>query len=132
MTYWNSTGKYQTESDTLAKEIPSSGKAPELHIDLVRNVTNLYHDHFNNGNCNWGSKSEQFANIEHNASELDVAANAEGVFILELLADIRKPLDADHRDDTFHHSESDSNLTANWEKLADIIISWAWDVEQGE
>ena len=124
MTYWNNTGKYQTELDELTKKVPTSGKARELHIDLVRNVQSLVYDHYNNGNCNWDNKREQFAHIEYCADELAGVAKSEGVKnIHRLLADIRRQV-GDCLD-----GDGDSGLNDNWETLTDVVVSWAWQVE---
>jgi hypothetical protein len=130
-TYWDGNGKYQEWSDKLEDQVPMSGRAEKLHIDLVRNISNCYYDHFNNGNCNWGNKSEQFAHIEYHADALHEAALAEGIEnIRSLLSSIRSPLDADFAKNLFYCGEDAEDLEENWEKLADIIIGWAWKVEQ--
>lgn len=127
-TYWNNNGKYQEWSDKLDSLVPACGKAKELHIDLFRNIGNCYYDHYNNGNCNWDNKREQFANIEYNADELAEAAQVEGVDdIRKLLAGIRSILDNDCEDD--YSGEDDARLENNWEKLTDIITRYAWQVE---
>jgi hypothetical protein len=52
-TYWNGQGAYQTEYDALyAALVPDSGSAATLNGELVRGVTRLSYEFYNNGNCN--------------------------------------------------------------------------------
>ena len=50
--YWNGTGKYQTEYNDLKKLVPSEGEANTLHGELLRGAFRLYYDYYNNGNMN--------------------------------------------------------------------------------
>jgi hypothetical protein len=52
--YWNCLGKYQKELERLQAElIPESGKAKTMHGELLRCVSKIYYDVFNNG---WGNR----------------------------------------------------------------------------
>jgi len=52
-TYWNNQGAYQTEYDALyAVLVPVSGSATTLNGELIRGVTRLSYEFYNNGNCN--------------------------------------------------------------------------------
>ena len=51
--YWNETGAYQKEHDSLWKElVPSSGTCNTIHGELIRSVGRLFYEFCNNGNCN--------------------------------------------------------------------------------
>lgn len=51
--YWRGNGIYQTEYDELYdKLVPSSGEAPTVHGELIRGISRLTYDYYNNGNCN--------------------------------------------------------------------------------
>ena len=50
--YWQSNGKYQELADKLAKLIPSLGACDNDALELMRVVSNLYYDLYNNGLCN--------------------------------------------------------------------------------
>lgn len=133
-TYWNHKGKYQEWTDKLSGLIPDEGRAKELHIDLIRNINNCYHDHYNNGNCNWGNKEEQFYHILYHADELSAVAGLEDVDIKILLFQIKGYFD-DADPDDFYPVELGPEfdvLGEKWEKLADIITRYAWEVEQGK
>lgn len=51
-TYWNHNGRFEEESDILGKLVPMSGEAGVEHIDVFRQISNLYHENYNNGLCN--------------------------------------------------------------------------------
>lgn len=120
--YWNGTGKYQAQFDKMSLRIPDMGIANESHIDLVRNIANLYHDHFNNGGCNWDSTRRQFEHIAYWREQMYPFAGSEGVKNLTALLYKIRELALDY-DDNFE------KLSTEWEKLADIVISYAWNVE---
>ena len=51
--YWDNNGAYQKEYDALYDElVPNTGEADTLHGELIRAVSRLAYDYFNNGNCN--------------------------------------------------------------------------------
>jgi len=52
-TYWSDEGIYQKEYKALYEcYVPDSGDAPTIHGELLRAVSRLHYDYFNNGNCN--------------------------------------------------------------------------------
>lgn len=52
-TYWNEEGIYQSEYDELYNElVPASGSAQTLNGELIRAISRLSYEYFNNGNCN--------------------------------------------------------------------------------
>jgi hypothetical protein len=58
--YWNNKGDFQTEYDGLFKIlVPDEGEASTEAGELLRAATNLYYDHFNNGDCNRENKATQ-------------------------------------------------------------------------
>lgn len=60
-TYWNNKGKYQKEADILHKElVPIEGDASTLKGQLLRFASNVYYDHYNNGDCNFDVKKDQW------------------------------------------------------------------------
>ncbi len=51
--YWESTGAYQEEYDRLWDElVPSRGSAQTINGELIRTISRLTHDFYNNGNGN--------------------------------------------------------------------------------
>lgn len=52
-TYWNEQGIYQEEYKKLYAElVPDMGSAKTLNGELIRAISRLSYDYFNNGNCN--------------------------------------------------------------------------------
>lgn len=51
--YSNSNGKYQEQYDKLYKElVPIEGQAETLNGELIRAISRLFYEYYNNGNCN--------------------------------------------------------------------------------
>src|ERR1700722_1596329 len=51
--YWCEKGAYQQEYDSLyASLVPSSGSSETLRGELVRSISKLGYEYYNNGNCN--------------------------------------------------------------------------------
>lgn len=48
-TYWNHTGKYQAEYDRLVKLMPGMGSSDTVAGELIRAVSRLGYDFYNNG-----------------------------------------------------------------------------------
>ena len=69
--YWNHVGKYEKEMENLrAKLIPDMGKADTMHGELLRCISKLYYDVFNNGFCNSDVLQYQVLFIQNFESEL--------------------------------------------------------------
>lgn len=52
--YWNGTGKYEALYRALHSQlVPSAGASETFHGEILRVVSKLYYDHFNNGACNF-------------------------------------------------------------------------------
>lgn len=54
-TYWNKKGSYQSLYDKYCKLVPQKGVSKVPHIELLRNIANIYYDFYNNGNDTWYS-----------------------------------------------------------------------------
>lgn len=135
-TYWSSNGKYQAWYDELWKQVPAQGKADKLHIDLVRCVSKLYYDHYNNGGCNWDIyRNSEFTNLGYWQDVLYPVALEERDGTESLQSDftfIRKTMDEIERmDDRAWIKEKLDSLDDKWEKLTDIIVRYAWEKEHG-
>lgn len=51
-TYWVKNGLYQDDYDILKKSIPTNRYGDSYHIELLRIVSNMYYEYYNNGNSN--------------------------------------------------------------------------------
>ena len=58
--YWDHTGKFQEDYDRLYSQlVPLSGKCETLEGELLRSVSKIYHDYYNNGfGNNWSGPLE--------------------------------------------------------------------------
>lgn len=135
MSYWNNEGKYQKEYEELSKLIPDNGPAESVLVDLIRNISNCYYDHYNNGDCKWDHKKEQFQNIRYHAEKLRATAKDENEDIDYLLNFIRQTLDElwdknnqmEDWDSAYYELPADieKELEVCYEALSNIIIRWA-------
>jgi hypothetical protein len=58
-TYWNHAGKYEKEYHRLwDKLVPDTGNAKTVRGEVLRCVSKLYYDRYNNGSCNYDNLSE--------------------------------------------------------------------------
>jgi len=63
MSYWSNTGKYQKEYFNFYDElVPSRGKAELLGGEILRAVSKISYDYYNNGSCNNTSGAWNFLN----------------------------------------------------------------------
>ena len=62
-TYWNGRGKHEELNDELLHLIPSEGKA-EGYAEVLRCITNVYHDIYNNGGGNLGIRQDQLDTVK--------------------------------------------------------------------
>jgi len=52
--YWNENGLYQAQSDQISKDVPASGHAQNVAVELYRCAQNVYYEIYNNGGGNMG------------------------------------------------------------------------------
>ena len=72
--YWNGIGKHQEEYDNLYAElVGNSGSSETLNGELIRAASRLYHENFNNGNCN--AKSDNYDDCSHCSGSGEVEKN---------------------------------------------------------
>jgi hypothetical protein len=52
-TYWSNTGMFQKEYDNLYDlHVPSSGSSNTIGGEIIRTISRIYYDYYNNGLCN--------------------------------------------------------------------------------
>ena len=52
-TYWNNEGKFQAQYDYIYNNLmPAYGSSTNEHIEAIRCASKIYHEYYNNGNCN--------------------------------------------------------------------------------
>lgn len=61
--YWNENGAYEKETNELwSRLVPAQGKAATVNGELIRIAHRLYHEYFNNGNCNARNEEDECCN----------------------------------------------------------------------
>ena len=51
--YWNGEGAYEAEYQRLYDElVPASGRSNSFQGEVMRAVSRMYYEYYNNGNCN--------------------------------------------------------------------------------
>ena len=68
-TYWNGNGEYQADYKRLVELMPAQGEADTLAGELIRCVSRLGHELYNNGMGNNSSGAANFL-LEHGAIDL--------------------------------------------------------------
>jgi hypothetical protein len=65
--YWNGEGKYQKQhSEIFNRLVPSEGKAKTKAGEILRMVSSIYYDQFNNGGCNlWEGRREDVNGLHY-------------------------------------------------------------------
>jgi len=69
-TYWSNTGKYQVDYDRLVNLVPMSGNCTTIAGEMIRAVTRLAHELYNNGMGNNSSGAVNFLS-QHDAIDVD-------------------------------------------------------------
>jgi hypothetical protein len=116
--YWKGTGAYQKEYEELySRLVPSYGSAPTLNGELIRAISVLYHEFFENGNmnANTGNRSvapffQKFLNLIKSTvpGSLDVVNEIKDAIVNQY--DLNDPF---------------ANRTISaYNKLADIVIHY--------
>lgn len=140
-TYWDNKGKFQKDYDALySRLVPASGKAETQHGELLRCVSRLYCDYFNNGFCNISSMSREISCIQEHTYRLDgisspgIDSQTVRLFISDLdhLAELNSekgqgifyPI---HEEDKY---EYDGEFNQFFEKLIDAVILYVKEKDQ--
>lgn len=100
MSYWSNKGDLQDWADQIEKDVPSSGHAETLAVELFRCASNVYYEIYNNGGFNFADDHPgefgKYTQLQHIASYgIDVSK-------IEELADQVKEenQNSDYYDDT--------------------------------
>jgi len=74
--YWNSKAADQDTYDKLFKKlVPESGEAETEQGELISAISAFTHDQYNNGHCNFQTKSYRYSNMVSSLSKLNVPLN---------------------------------------------------------
>ena len=101
--YWQETGEYQAVYDRLwEKLIPDCGEAETQHGELLRAISRLAHDYYNNGFCNISNDmyGKYIDLIEEHKAQL--VENMSREDFDKVLNEIRKMRDLQIKEEIFH------------------------------
>jgi len=65
LSYWINNGKYEEQSQQIQKDVPTSGHAENIAVELYRCGANVYYEIYNNGGGNMGCDAHQNNNHEY-------------------------------------------------------------------
>ena len=113
MSYWSNKGELQDWADQIEKDVPSSGHAETLPVELFRCASNVYYEIFNNGGCNLvddhPGEFGKHTQLQHIASYgIDVSE------IEELADQIKQEYEDSMDGDYFDDSESSAMCKELW------------------
>lgn len=118
--YWNGTGAYQKPYELLYDAtVPESGSAKTLNGELIRAISRLQHEYYNNGNCNAQT------HVEEKSTYTCMCCNGKGWETCEDEHGIEYQEDCDHCDGTGEVEEEDYVLgdepSPFYKKFIDLV-----------
>jgi hypothetical protein len=134
--YWAEKGKHQAELNRINALVPDSGPAETLEGELLRSVTRLYYDYYNNGMCNNTSGAVNFL-IKYNGKiglgigkELDAVYESSvsgGYGYVNLEVELEKIVDS-----VIVYIASVKDYTVNTENLFDFSDDTVYEDEDDD
>lgn len=113
MSYWSEKGDLQDWADQIKKDVPSSGHAETLPVELFRCAQNVYYEIFNNGGCNLVDDDQ--GEFGKNTQLQHIASYGIDVSDIEDLADQLKQEDRDYfENDYYDNTESKAMCKELW------------------
>lgn len=113
MKFWNDTHPLSAEVSKLSKElVPSRGPAPSVGGEIMRAISSIYYDHYNNGSANNRTGAWNYLMNTLEGPEFRQAMNV-----------IRPVMNMDHTGDPFS-PERDQAL----DKLVEIVYQHALEL----
>ena len=130
--YWNNNGRYQDKYNELEKLIPQTGKANSLGIEVLRCISNIYHDYYNNGFGNVYRQEIDFIRCE---AALDIVRHTGSRAVLDFIEKYESFADGElvATDNLTRYYEQDNyglfteKDKKTMEQATSDIIVWVWD-----
>jgi len=119
MSYWEKKGKYQTQSDQIAKDVPTSGHAEKITVELYRCAQNVYYEIYNNGGCNMGMNASDDRWSEHSKNTQLLLLASYGIDTSKIDDAVEKMVEEyeyDREHDDYNNSESEAMVEELWKK----------------
>ena len=117
MSYWGSEGKYQSQSDQIAQDIPAEGHAQNVAVELYRCAQNVYYEIYNNGGCNMGmdAADDRFHEFSKNTQLRHIASYGIDTSKLEELVEkMVEEYETEREHDYYDNSESEEMVKELW------------------
>ena len=131
LSYWNEKGIYQSQSDQIAKDVPASGHAEKITVELFRCAQNVYYEIYNNGGCNMGMDASDDRWHEHSKNTQLKHLASYGIDTSKIDDAVEKMVEEYERErehDDYDNSESEAMVKELWkeggfmDKMMDSVI----------
>lgn len=116
--YWERNGAYQKEYDDLFNRlVPATGNAETIAGEMIRGVSRLYYDYFNNGNCN-------VADVQYDDDDYITNVEVHPFYkrFIKLMKDVYTEIHGIEEEE-----KNMENAFENLRKIEDIIIDCGYD-----
>lgn len=117
--YWSENGLYQAQSDQIAKDVPASGHAQNVAVELYRCAQNVYYEIYNNGGGNMGSDAFHDYGDEHSKDVQLHHLRSYGIDTSKIDNAVEKMVEEyerDRRTDNYDDSESEAMVKELWKE----------------
>lgn len=131
LSYWNNNGKYQKQTQQIKKDVPASGHAENVAVELYRCSANVYYEIYNNGGGNMGCDAYQSNDHEYGKNSQLQHIASYGIDTSKIEDMVEKMVEEYEREaehDYYDDSESDAMVREIWkeggfmDKMMDSVI----------
>jgi len=119
LSYWNSKGVYQSQSDQIAKDVPAEGHAEKITVELFRCAQNVYYEIYNNGGGNMGCDAYQGNDGEHGKNTQLKHLASYGIDTSEIEDAVEKMVEeyeSEREHDYYDNTESEAMVEELWKE----------------
>ena len=117
--YWNDNGLYQAQSAQITKDVPASGHAENIAVELYRCAQNVYYEIYNNGGGNMGCDAFQGNDGEYGKNSQLHHLASYGIDTSEIEDAVEKMVEeyeTEREHDYFDDSESEAMVKELWKE----------------
>ena len=119
LSYWNNNGKYEKQAQQIRKDVPASGHAENVAVELYRCSANVYYEIYNNGGCNMGMNASDDRWSEHSKNTQLLLLASYGIDTSKIEDMVEKMVEEYEREaehDYYDDSESDTMVREIWKE----------------
>jgi len=117
--YWSENGFYQAQSDQISKDVPASGHAQNVAVELYRCAQNVYYEIYNNGGGNMGCDAYQGNDGEYGKNTQLKHLASYGIDTSDIDDVVEKMVEeyeTDREHDYYDDSESEAMVKELWKE----------------